>query len=392
MRAAAAALLLHGACASLHHHEEMVHHAPGEQLLAAMPSASALERMILAFVKLDAKFALVGGVHRQYAVQDEARKWVVRAQELRVLFQDVGMPDGLMVNESATLMEHLLDRNNDGNVTLGEWSTAFDVLRCWLPTELSADASATEIDQHMGKLRHLGNLVEQLSTTFSIENAVTLQAELHRCPAIAKWWNGGKKTTGWFERLAKFELGTILQKALRLKKWVCAGRLPDRILSHTDITVKPHLGDLLAVRTAFKLDLGITSLLMRQLAAIKFIALLDTNGDDKLSHKEMHTPAIETCLVYAAILERDTTFFAVLRALMLPTPHGYPLNLFVSHVEAGRGEQATMDPDRLKLAHQAIEDKNAPLNSESLAALLELYIHLAPKDALPVQEELHDEL
>ena len=129
--------------------------------------------------------------------------------------------------------------------------------------------------------------------------------------------------------------------------------------------------------------------------AARFISLLDTDGDNKLSQKELYTPSLQLCYVYAAILARGTTLASVVRALTLPLPHGFIPSAFLEALKSSAADRAGMEPSRLALARYSAEATQLQLDPASTSAILEAYIRLAPTNAIltvPPNTRAQDEL
>lgn len=237
-------------------------------LLAALPNATAAESILQSFVALVMHRPTADSFFRKYAEVDGARKRKLKPAQVRQVLEAIGMEGEKLLDEAAFAAVVLLDRNSDGGISQGEWAAALQVLQCFLPR--AGDPIPAEADADaLAALRRLGGHFGALSRGLTVGGLFGLMEELHTCPALVEWWDGKGQSGGWIDRLANVERKMPMAPLLKLDKWVCAARLPDRLLSHTDIKLKPHLADLLAVRTAFKLDLGMTSLLLRQFFSVR---------------------------------------------------------------------------------------------------------------------------
>lgn len=219
------------AAAGFHHDEEAAHQLPGAILVDALPNATGAEAIMQSFVQLLRQQPTADSLFRQHAKEDGTQVRTLKQAELRGILEHVGLLGDRLLDEAAFAMVQILDRDGDAGVSQDEWSTALRVLHCWVP---SMDAAAPVADASASLLLSLGRHIQAVSSSMTVRSVLGLLEELHTCSALLTWWDGGS-AGGWAARLVALERASPVAQLLRLKKWVCAGRLPDRLLTHTDL-------------------------------------------------------------------------------------------------------------------------------------------------------------
>lgn len=100
------------------------------------------------------------------------------------------------------------------------------------------------------------------------------------------------------------------------------------------------------------------------------------------------------CKLYAALLKRGSTAVGMIRALMLPSPQGFPPSAFVEALKGAEAELIEMDATRFSLAQRVVAAPTLQLDHEAASVVLEAYVRLAPAASLvqsvaaPLQDEL----
>lgn len=380
-------------CVSAHYHakEEEAHDTAVQELEAALLSGAEVEGVLTELAALVKKHdhdagRVFAAYNRFHDTKKSGGEQALGNQEMRALLKDLGVGNIALRGALAEMATKLLDSGGDGRVSEGELRAAVDIIGCWLG-EVGTDV--------LGPMRRLKAAVD---AALAVESPPPLEAlaavadgEAQRCgTVIGAWW-----ASGWLARLEALERAAspVEHELSNDNRWVCATRLPDRVLSHASKGA-PRAADggpqagALEVRTALKLA-GVESLLARHALAKLFVHSLDSDGDHKLTGPEMAGPAGHACDIYAAVRGRGTTMSAVARALSMPVPTGFPPRRFLAalaEVTADGAARAGLAADTLVAARRAAAASAPQLaeraNVPQLVALLEAYVRLAPLTAL----------
>ena len=375
---AAVAYLLILPLAIYHAKREKLNDEHAQHLEAALPSASETDTLAHAWAALweshgrNASQLFLS--YNQY--HDTAES--LNARELNALLKDVGWEHRSLRTALTRLAIHAMDSNGDGAVNEKELRVSLGVFNCLVmetnqssaTMQLRASIHGLSAHKHVAgrgvHLKALGDGLEWLKQSCGDE--------------LRSWWN-----SGWTARLMQIERGLdpVQHELANRNRWVCAARLPDRILSHVSKDASGALrADHLAIRTALRLG-GVSSLLLRHLLAKGIIAWFDQGKrDGKVDGSEVAEDAMRFCRLYGAIRARGTSLTAVVRSLLLGPPDG----LSVSTLQAAlaTADSSEVPDDVLKAARAAARAhaKSGPVSAADLGALTEAYVHLMPAGAL----------
>jgi len=385
-----------------HMRKEKEHDEKAKHLHGVFPRGEALYRHFSALAEL-LRLKPGGSLFADYAEPDETtEKATLGVIQVGKLLTDIGFHDPLLIEDLSRILVNITSAPTGGaGVSESELRVVLDILRCY-----AVDADGQASSKPLRRLvARVSALASETRTGRDIANLIA--EELHPCaPALTTWWS-----SGWSEWLSAYERGSKavnqeLAEAIK-RPYVCAGRLPDRILSHAEkgeyshtspkghVHYAPPKTEVAGIRAALKLS-GVESLLARHLLAEGMLDIFDLNGDRHLNQKEMWTDAMKICQIYAALLARSSTATAVLRALMLPAPGGYPPAAFLSALTDGEATKAALvrvpdmkveDGQLRSIVEKRIEqasaiDMEAPLTTEGLMLLAEAYIWFVPPAVL----------
>ena len=378
----------------------------GEALVSSLPAAAEAETLFLAFAKIlhthgGNATRLFDKYNRFHDTKHSGGEQALGVMEVRELFKDIGLGNLLLRGELAKIAIVLLDSSGDRRVSLRELRAALDVARCWV----GEGDPASEPQAVLAPLHHLGERLGAVGATPGFKSISGLvQSELHACAGpIGAWWD-----SGWLRTLQAAERGNEVARAMRgelPRETVssCVEHMVDRVLRHAKESplheaveaVERRAGvggprsaraSARAVRGALQRG-GLASPLLRHLVAAGLVGWLDADADRRLNATELGGDAAKAaCQVAHALVDREATAVAVLRALSLPAAAGgYPPRDFAKEAALIVDEMFSapailgMQPYKLSRAQAYIR---FPDDEEHTAAVhadaLELYVRLAP--------------
>lgn len=365
--------------------------------------SSSVEAHLLSFARLRAKFgtaqALFDHYNRFRDVSKSTGEQALGTLEVRALLKDVGLGSLVLGGELAGAAIAATDSSGDGKVGLDELEAALGLAGCWL-----GDGADDEAILAPGR-RAVRRVLEAVAGEPGALK-LAIEREAHACRAVGAWW-----ASGWASKLAAAEAAS-LPAPLRLPAEQCAAGLADELLAAESRLGLGKLGlkgkegkegkkgkkegaSGTAIRSVLKAR-GVEPLLARHLAAKAAIEALDADGDRRLSRAEIEPIAAHACRIYGAILSRDTTLSAAVRAISLPaaeggfTPAAFAKLLGAEGSPPPRtGAGGALQIATLIRARRAMaEPSDDPLPPDGVdgvaqgAALIEAYVRLAPKESL----------
>jgi hypothetical protein len=350
--------------------------ASAADLVSSLPKPSEAEHMVQRFVAMWREHRDAEGLFNAYnRFTDTKRSGGEQAlgnQEVRQLLKDVGLGNMAIRGELASLLIRVLDVDGDSRIELNELKAAMDVVSCWAGAGESADAGLTS-------LKRLGAKLQAVLDARSFHAAQDLlESEVYTCAgAVASWWGDG----GWFDRLLAAEKSAPpFSSELQLESSDdCASALAERALSHAG---RSNGAGHTALRGALK-RLGVDSLLVRALGASLMIAVLDADGDERLSASELEGPALNACRVYRRIChDRQTSLVSLARALSLPGSFGGFEPAALLSALHGPTAPGILDAKVLANALQVAASKGMKMSAQQMASIAEAYAQLAPAATL----------